>query len=126
MDPLADPTKNVTIFNNILAEAKHKQSPCKLVKFHKHKHKRNPWISIGVIDSIKFRDNLYKKLRNTLSNDPIFHTLKTNLHTYNNILKKSIRDAKKLYYERIFTQFKHDIKKTWSTINDLLNKTKKK
>ena len=126
IDPMADPTHNLTIFNNILAEAKDKHIPCKLVRFNKHKHKRNPWVSLCIINSIKFRDNQYKKLRNTLSNDPTFTTLKTNLNTYNNILKKSIRNAKKLYYERIFTQFKHDIKKTWSTINDLLNKTRKK
>ncbi len=46
------------------------------------------------------------------------------LKTYNNILKQSIRLAKKSYYEQIFNKVKIDIKGTWKTINGILNKTK--
>ncbi len=50
---------------------------------------------------------------------------KINVKTYNNILKKSIRLAKKSYYEIIFLKFKDDIRGTWKTINDILNKIKR-
>ena len=37
---------------------------------------------------------------------------------------KNIREAKKQYFDRIFTAYKNDIKKTWKTINETLNRNK--
>ncbi len=34
--------------------------------------------------------------------------------------------AKRVYYESSFEKFKNNMRKTWSTINDILNKSKKK
>ncbi len=62
----------------------------------------------------------------TASNSSEFDIPKINLKTYNNILKKSICLAKKIYYETLFQKFKDDIKGTWKTINGILNKTKRK
>ncbi len=42
------------------------------------------------------------------------------------ILKKNIRAAKLAYYEACFEKYKHDMRKRWSTINDILNKSRKK
>jgi len=125
-NPTANPNHNFELFETIIKEAKCKHLPCKFVKFHKHKHKRNSWITQGIINSIRFRDRLYKKLRSTPTQSPKFFTIKTNLATYNCILKKNIRAAKTIFYEKMFTKFKNDIKKTWSTINEILSKTKKK
>ena len=36
-----------------------------MVKFKKYKHKKCNWITKGIIKSIKYRDNLYKKLKLT-------------------------------------------------------------
>ncbi len=83
--------------------------PSKVVKFSKYKHKRFKWVTFGIIKSIAYRDNLYKKLKLT---DPIsveFDNLKTNFNTYNKILKSSIRFAKSSYYLTIFAKFKNDI-----------------
>ncbi len=58
--------------------------------------------------------------------DPIFADfarLQINLNTYNKILKNSIR---RIYYEKIFNKFKNDIRATWKTINEILNRTKRK
>ncbi len=51
---------------------------------------------------------------------------KINLKTYNTILKKKYSLSKKSYYEIIFLKFKDDIRGTWKTINDILNKIKRK
>ncbi len=59
-------------------------------------------------------------------NTPKFDVQKTNLGTYNSILKRAIRLAKWSYYEGMFTKFKNDIRGTWKTINGILNKTKRK
>ena len=44
---------------------------------------------------------------------------------FRNILRQSIKNAKRTYFQRIFEKFKHDIKKTWSTIKEKLQRKKK-
>ncbi len=55
----------------------------------------------------------------------IYITQAENLNTFNNILKKVIREAKKIVYEHLFAKFKNDIRGIWKIINDILCKTKK-
>ena len=97
--------------------------PVKLCKFNKYKHKRCPWITSGIIKSIKYRDQLYKRLKATDNQDPSYPSAKLNLQAYNRILKQSIRQAKQIHYHKSFTKFKHDIKNTWSTIKGIINKS---
>ena len=97
--------------------------PDKIVKFKKHKHKKTTWITSGIIKSIKYRDNLYLRLKHTDPNNATYLDIKTNLRTYNSILKKSIREAKRINFSRIFIQCENNIKKTWNTINKIIRKT---
>ncbi len=112
--------------HNILEHAKETHMPSKTVQLNKRKHKKSKWITFGIIKSINYRDDLYKKLKMTHPEAIQYTALKTNLDTYNNILKKSIWLQKKLYYEACFEKYKHDIKKMWKTINEVLNNTRKK
>ena len=43
-----------------------------------------------------------------------------NLHTYNNILKRSIRKAKADYYYSRFEKYKNDMRNTWVTIKEII------
>ena len=54
-----------------------------------------------------------------------YEHLKVRFNRYRNILKHSIKDAKKIYFQNIFAKFKHDIKRTWSIINESLHRKKK-
>ena len=123
---MVDPNINYNTLYKVLQNAKNKHMPSKVVKYNKYKHKKSNWITHGILKSIYYRDNLYKKLKMTDSNSIQYAIQKTNLNTYNYILKKSIRIVKKNYYETLFSKFKDDIKGTWKTINDILNKTKRK
>ena len=58
----------------------------------------------------------------TSPNSLDYHVIKTNFSTYSTILKKSIRNAKKHYFESIFEKYKNNMRKTWSTINDILSR----
>ena len=98
----------------------------KIIKFDKHKHKKSNWITQSLIKSISFRDNLYIKKKKTNPNSAEYHIISTNLKTFNNILKKTIRSAKKSYYETLFNKYKGDIKGMWKTINSILSRTKRK
>ena len=122
---LNDPNVNYTQFQKILIEAKVKCIPMKVQRANKYKHKLSPWITSGIIRSIKFRDNLYKKFKTMNSLSEEYVETEINLNTYNTILKRSIRSAKQHYYKFQFKKYKNDIRKTWSTIKLILNKTKK-
>ena len=121
-----DPNINYNILHDIIQSAKNTYMPVKILKFNKHKHKKTKWITQALLNSISFRDKLYKRLKRTKPTSPKHKTLDTNLKTYNGILKKLIRSAKKTYYENLFAKFKGDIKNTWKTINEILNRTKRK
>ncbi len=98
--------------------------PIKLIKYNKYKHKKSKWVMFGIIKSIQFRENLYKKLKMTDLLSVDFARLQIKLNTYNKILKNSILLAKRIYYEKIFTKFKDDIKATSKTINRTKRKKK--
>ena len=119
-----NPNSLYELFNNVLQKGIDKYMPTKLVKYNKHKHKKNPWITAGLIKSIKFRDKMYIRLKKTSQDLPLYNQLKTNLNTYNSILKKAIREAQKQYYHVSFNKYKNDIKNTWNTIKTIINKSK--
>ena len=62
-DLFTDPNKNYEQLSNILTDAREKHLPAKMQKFNKRKHKLCPWITDGIITSLKYRDKLYKKLK---------------------------------------------------------------
>ncbi len=105
-----NPNINYNVLHEIIQQAKIKHIPEKLVKFNKYNHKMPRWITKGILRSNKYKDELYQKHRMTDPHSTEFDTQKVNLKTYNNILRKSIRLAKKTYYETIFLQFKDDFR----------------
>ena len=100
--------------------------PTKLVKFNKKKHKKSKWITQGILNSITYRDKMYNKLKDTPKKSTAYLNLRVNLITYNKILNTSINKAKTSYYHRCFENAKNDMKRQWSTINEILHKPTKK
>ena len=69
---------------------------------------------------------IYKQLQQTKpENTEEFETLKVRFKRFHKILRQSIQEAKRTYYLTTFERFKHDIKQTWTTINDTLQRKKK-
>ena len=78
-----------------------------------------------ILKSIKEKDKLYKKLVKTNIDDKIAYlnsNLKAEFTNYKKILRRSINEAKHLYYTRTFGLYKNDIKQTWSVIKDTLQR----
>ena len=69
----ACPNKNYGIMENVINTTYHKHLPTKKVKYNKYKHKDATWITQGIMNSIKFRDDLYKR-----QNVPLLMTHSTN------------------------------------------------
>ena len=109
-------------FNTTLDKA------CKLdkPKFSKRNNKVNPWITNGIINSVKHKRTLYNNWRKTKSKklpdgDPTVHKTFTD---YRRNLKHIIRDAKSNYYCTKINEHEGDVKKTWSIINEIRGKRK--
>ncbi|MGB1899487.1 MAG: reverse transcriptase family protein, partial [Candidatus Kariarchaeum pelagius] len=122
--PTADPNLNYDKLSHIIANAKNKCIPNRIIKFNKYKHPKSKWATPGILRSIRYRDKLYKSWRLAQSTPEICENIKTNLSTYNCILKRVIRDAKKIYYGNCFSRFKNDLRNTWRTINEILGRRK--
>ena len=117
----ANPNDNYNILHNVLSDIGAKCMPTKKVKINKHKHKKSKWITQGIIRSITFRDKLYLKMKLSPKDTAEYTTIKINLKTCNNILKRNIRQAMNLYYQHQFDQYKNNIKKTWG-VKELVNR----
>ena len=96
------------------------------MKFNKHKHKKKLWIKKAILRSIKGRDFLYRKLKETPSDSIEYEHRKINVRTYNIILRRGIFSAKKIFYHFQFQKYIFNIKSTWSVIRNILNKNKSK
>ena len=82
------------ILHDTLTNAINKHIPVKTAKFDKHKHRKSHWITNGIIKSIRFRDNLYLKLKKTPIDSIEFRCSQQNLKTYNAILRKKCKIGK--------------------------------
>jgi hypothetical protein len=84
----------------------------------------NPWITNGIIASVKQKNHLYKKWRRTTTkNDQRGdHNMYETYKQFRKTLKSVIVQAKKSHYLRKFNKVIGNSKKTWELINDLRGK----
>ena len=122
----SDPNNNFETFARLIAESKNKYLPTKVKQFNKRKHKKNKWITTGIIKSINTKDKMYTILiQANAEQRETYETLRSNFRTFKNILRKSIIEAKRTYYTNIFERFKYNIKQTWKIIKETLHQEKK-
>ena len=114
----SNPQDNYELFHLLLQNAKDKHLPKKRVhhfKFklvlvvpikslpYKKKHKSSKWMTNGILKSINTKDRMYKKLlRAKISNSESYATLKAEFKAYQLSLRRSIKEAKRLYYIKVF------------------------
>ena len=121
-----DPNNNYELFAQLIKYAREKYIPRVKVRYQKKKHKRSKWLTNGILNSINTIDRLYKTLMQTDTDDvELFNRRKEEFKLYRTNLRKSIRNAKRTYFEHIFTQNKNDIKKTWKILNETLSRNTK-
>ena len=75
--------------------AKAKQLKPVRTKLKHNKHKKNPWITMGIMNSIRFWDKMYRRLRLTNCDSPMYETLEEKtLKNYNCIHQRNINVTK--------------------------------
>ena len=82
---------------------------------------RDPWVTKGLINSIRRQKTLYRKQLHT--SDP---TDTTRYITYRNTLKKLLRRSKLSYFNNKCLEYKQNSRKLWQLINQVINKIPKK
>ena len=92
-DLFCDPNKNDKQFEEIILSAKAKHLAPKIIKYKKHKHKLSQLMTSGFLNSIKFRDKLYLKHKSFSPGTVLHNKIDLELRSYNNLLKKIIRQT---------------------------------
>ncbi len=92
----------------------------------KYTHKDSQWITQGLLNSIKTRDILYKKLVRTKSESPSYDIKMQRLQEHKIILNKLLRKTKRDYYTSQFTKFSNDCKNTWKLLHQITGHKPKK
>ncbi|CAG4983697.1 unnamed protein product [Colias eurytheme] len=91
---------------------------CTTVKYlSKKKAPLKPWITTGVVRSIRKRDKLHKKAKLRPSD---IETVSAYIK-YRNTCNKIIKSLKQKYYQMQLQHNEKDIKKTWNIIKDVCN-----
>ena len=121
-----DPNISYNKLESIIQSSREKFLPVKIVKFKKYKHKISPWMTNGILSSMREKDKLYKKLKKTSHQAHDYPLLENKSKLYCSMTQKCIRLAKSSCYHTQFEKYKCDIKKTWSQINELVHKKDKK
>ena len=110
---------------SILTTSKNNHIPKKIKKFNKRKHKKENWMTDELLILVNRKNDMYRDWKST-SNDYEYQIKKINFKTFDKIVNCTIDDAKNKYYHDLFTRQKNDMKKTWQTINETLNRSKNK
>ena len=96
-----------------------KIAPEREIKLSRNNTARDPWITKGMLRSIKKQKDLYlEQLRDT--------TATNKYKNYRNHLQKILRNAKTSYLREKYKEFKQDSHKLWRLIHSILNKTSRK
>ena len=83
-------------------------------------------MSYEILESINTKNRLYKRFIQTDKNNvALFDTLKAEYHIYRARLRRTIREAKRMFYARTFLLYKNDMRKTWGVINDTLQSNRR-
>ena len=113
--------KFINIINKLLDE----MAPMKKLTKKEMSLKHKPWISLGILTSMKTRDKLLKDFLNE-TNITKKNELLIKYKKYRNTIVSLIRKNKKKYYFDYFTEHNSNIKKTWKGIRELININKRK
>jgi hypothetical protein len=94
--------------------------PLKTVRFNKNIHNKNPFMTSGLLKSRSTKNRLYHECISAGTPEA-----KERYKTYRQLYFKTVRAAKKLYFTTKLRDNAKNPKKTWQTLNEILDKGKK-
>lgn len=106
---------------NLIRETVDKHAPIKLASNKKMKRLRKPWITDGILKSIKKKQRMYYTHFFRCKNAQKVNSYKR----YSNMLNRLKRESKRRYYTSHFIKCKNNLKATWKLIGTLINRKMK-
>ena len=96
-----------------------KMAPFKKLSKKEIELKQKPWLTSGILKSMKTRDNLYKKFM--LAKDPLRkQNLLRDFKIKRNLITSLVRSSKSEYYKNYFSEHCKNAKKTWEGIRNII------
>ena len=83
----------------------------------KTKHIQSPWITKGIAKSSKRKQKLYEKFLKHRTREA-----ELACNSYKNLFESLKKKAKKKFYSEKVSKYKHDAKKTWCIMKELVGK----
>ena len=114
---VTDVNINTKLFIETLDELYCRSFPVK-VKYISCKRLSKPWLTSGLLKSIKNKSKYFKQFKLGLINETFYKS-------YRNSLTNAVKQAKRTYYLNSFEICKGDVKGTWRLLNDLIVREKK-
>ena len=115
-----DPHQSFELFFQKLDQLFDKHCPKKKITKKQQKSLPKPWLTKGILKSIKVKNKTYKQF--CKSTDPL---KKNELHikfkTYRNSIVKLTRQCKEDYFKSYFENNKKNSKEIWNGIRNLIN-----
>ena len=78
-----------------------------------------------LLQEVVTKNKLYVKRKTTPLTHINYDMVKQRFKGFDKIVQKNIKEAKRIYFDKIFIAYRSDMKKTWRTINETLNRNKK-
>jgi hypothetical protein len=122
---LHDVNASYSEFLNIFSENYDHHIPLVTRKFNKYRHRTEPWITTGILTSLKKRDKMHSKMMKQ-RNPAAKQAAELEYKSFKNILNKIIKLSKKTYWNDLLAGHQNDVKTTWKCINQIMGKSKQK
>ena len=122
---LSDPNTAYESFLDTYKNLMDTHLPIVTKRYNKFKHRKEPWVTPGILKSLHTKEKLYIKMIKS-KQTPQYDTNKANYTRYLNTYKHTLRHAKLQYWRNKFDNVKQNMKQTWKNINFLLQKCKDK
>ena len=94
-----------------------KSFPIKFCRGKNLKTLHNPWLTTGILKSIKTKSRLYKLFLRKPS-----HERESNYKSFRNKLTCLVRIARKNYYDNKLDKARSNLKQTWKILNEVINR----
>ena len=120
------PDQAYKYIHDTVSNAYNRNYPLVETRFRRDRHKVQPWMTDDIIKKISKKDKIYVTFRKAKEGSIEKINLKGELDAHNNEINCMIMEAKNNFYSQKINEYKDDMKKTWSTINQIINKKRTK
>ena len=120
------PDQAYKTISDTITNAYDKYFPLIETRFRRDRHDVQPWMNDDLRSKITSKDKIYLKYRKAKEGSTEKAGFKDELNSHNQEISSDIIEAKKTFYSHKIELYKNDMKKTWSTINQIINRRRTK